>query len=594
MKIEPVEYKLREMKKRLCTFDTETDPFARRRVVKPFTCGFYIADTGAYYDFWGSDCIDQFFKFLDTEMKGEELVIYAHNGGNFDFHFMTEHFDAGTKPFIIDGRLVQLYMHGFEFRDSYSAVPVALEEYKKTKTDYATFERDVREEHKEEIRRYQRDDCVFLAELIQSWLERFGDRFTMASVALPWLEHYHGFEKLNQDNDKLFRQYYYGGRVSCLENGVLEDDWKLYDVTSMYPHVMSAYKHPVSKIPIRTEGIEHDTCFAWVNASSKGVLPVRTDAGIDFPDTTGDFFACIHEIRAGQETGHLVIHAVHAAYSFRERVSFTEFVDEFFNKRLEAKRLYKLTGEDRWKIEDIFMKLVLNSAYGKFAQDPRRYDNYLFDPLEPPIPRLCQVCTGQDVGTCTDCAEGWTSPTGWREYAKNGKRIIYARPRALHSRSLRFFNVATAASITSAARAELWRAIASADRPIYCDTDSLICRDLRSSNIHPSKLGAWKLEGTGRVAAIAGKKLYALFDDEGDPVLKDNGRPVMASKGARLSPGEIRYLAEDPGNEIQYEQEAPKFKLTGDAQFTHRTIRMTAEGAEEQPEEFTLQRVLLD
>ena len=101
-------YNNKPVEARIATFDTETDPFAPGRVVKPFTCGFYLTDTQEYFDFWGDDCIEQFTLFLSTNFEPGELAIFVHNGGNFDFYFLLDYFDKGHAPFIINGRLVRV------------------------------------------------------------------------------------------------------------------------------------------------------------------------------------------------------------------------------------------------------------------------------------------------------------------------------------------------------------------------------------------------------------------------------------------------------------------------------------------------------
>ena len=137
LEIEPVPYEPKETTGRICTFDTETDPFAPGRDVKPFTCGFYYTDTQEYVDFWGDDCIEQFICWLiDTHPNPGELQVFVHNGGNFDFYFLLDYFDKGHKPFIINGRIVRAEICGQEFRDSYSMIPVALGEYDKDAIDY--------------------------------------------------------------------------------------------------------------------------------------------------------------------------------------------------------------------------------------------------------------------------------------------------------------------------------------------------------------------------------------------------------------------------------------------------------------------------
>ena len=80
----PVPYKRKVAKKIIAVVDTETDPFAQGVVVAPFCLGF---DTGErYVEFWGDDCVKQFFEYLATlTAEGDEYIIYAHNGGKFAF-----------------------------------------------------------------------------------------------------------------------------------------------------------------------------------------------------------------------------------------------------------------------------------------------------------------------------------------------------------------------------------------------------------------------------------------------------------------------------------------------------------------------------
>jgi hypothetical protein len=64
---DPKPYELKPSKKIVAIVDTETDPFAPGLVVAPFTLGFY--DGNRYVDFWGDDCVKQFFDFLAAEKE---------------------------------------------------------------------------------------------------------------------------------------------------------------------------------------------------------------------------------------------------------------------------------------------------------------------------------------------------------------------------------------------------------------------------------------------------------------------------------------------------------------------------------------------
>lgn len=649
--VEPEEYELKPIKGRVAIFDTETDPFSEGRVVRPFTCGFYIPDSNEYFDFWGERCIELFFDFLSGSFAEEKFTIFVHNGGNFDFYFLTQYFDEGMSPFIINGRLVRIECQGHEFRDSYSMIPVALgnalkaEDGGKIEIDYGKMERWIdgtncrdkhnysayskyigatkpfvytcdttfegyspRDYYRPEILRYQRQDCVALGKLVTEWLELFGNRMTMASVALPALHSFHGFETVNETTDEMLRPYYFGGRCQAFETGVIHGSFKGFDLNSSYPDVMRRIAHPIGSVPKYEKQISGRTHFARIRAWSNGALPVRLDNGsLSFPIGVNDFWACIHEINAGLETGLLRIHHVYESMYFDVETTFADFIDYFYSERLKA-----AAGGD--EIRKLFYKLVMNSSYGKFAQDPRKYTNWLFDPVDIPTPLRCEACyVGRGLGEatrshtqacrewalCETCSikagspgdERRTSPYGWYLHTEREGRYIWARPQELRG-GRGFFNVATAASITSAARASLLYGINAAVRPVYCDTDSIICEALENNpaagiSISNSELGAWKEEFRADTLAIGGKKLYACFIT--DPTNGIQKCVKKASKGVRLTPEQI--LAVASGQTVEYANPVPKFSLfkpkgantvetsfSGvSAEFVNRTISRTVE-----------------
>jgi hypothetical protein len=544
----PVEYKLKPTKKIIAVVDTETDPFAYGCNVKPFCLGF---DTGErYVDFWGDDCVKQFFDFLATETaEGNEYVIYAHNGGKFDFYFFLEYLDPDQAPLIMGGRLVKIMFQGQEFRDSFAIIPQSLASYQKDEIDYDNFTRDKREQYKAEILHYMRKDCQYTRELICGFHNMFGDKLTIASAAMCMLNSFHGFEKMTSEGmDDRFRQYYYGGRNQCFETGVLRPKFGphflVYDRNSMYPAEMRDALHPISNRPRLQTAIDQDTDFACIEAINHGALPMRDEkGGLDFTVKRGTFYATIHEIRAGIDTGTLEIIRVKHAWAFDRKATFREFVEHFYGLRLEA-------GERGDILAKTLYKLCLNSPYGKFALNPRKFKQWALTVGEIPEPQ-------------------WSPdhPDGWSLHSQTGDLFIWQRP---SPRRNGFYNVATAASITGAARANLLRNLALSKRPIYCDTDSIICEGLRG-DLNETELGGWKLEAIGDRAAIAGKKLYTIYNQTD---LRDTGEAIkLASKGVRLTPREI--IAVCNGEEITYRNPVPTFKLDGSTEFVSRRINKT-------------------
>lgn len=568
-----IPYNCAPTKKRICTFDTETDPFARGVKVRPFTCGFY--DGSAYFDFWGTDCIAQFFLFLKEHYADQELLIYCHNWGGFDAHFCVDFLDIDAVFDVRDGRLVRGFWGGQEFRDSLKILPFALDKYKKTKIDYAKFTVERRQHHKREIRAYQKDDCVNLYELVYAFQQQYGDKKTIASAAFSKLRSMHGIAELTEKVDFKLREYYYGGRVQPFVTGIVRRPFKMYDVNSMYMNVMAKYQHPVGSTWYKTGEINANTWFVrWTGSSRGGAC--FTDHGLKFIHGPGTFLSTIHEYRAGIQTGTITPEVIHECWNCDEHTCFDTFVNGCSSRKIAAKH----SGD---KIGELFSKTEGNSGYGKLGQNPRRFVDTMFTYGAMPEGHTC------DEYCIRPCAKKWK--LGYIRELPGTREVFYAswsRP-ALRPRK-KYYNVGTAASITGAARAELLLGIAAATDPLYCDTDSIFCASL-DAELDNFKLGAWKYEGDGRLFVCAGKKLYAVFcleppadpdhfyyrnpakETVTDPVLGTVYCHKKASKGSRLSGSEIYAAA--TGETVEWENEVPTFRLNGNVDFIKRKIRST-------------------
>jgi hypothetical protein len=172
-------------------------------------------------------------------------------------------------------------------------------------------------------------------------------------------------------------------------------------------------------------------------------------------------------------------------------------------KRLEQSGQTVLAEYEETKKENIFLKYLLNNSYGKCAQNPRKHREYCYTDHG-------RMPDGEWFGFLD--RENYTNEDEYKN-ANHEFRLpvetcqqfdVWARP----SPGRRYNNVGTAASITGASRAVLLEAIQNADDPIYCDTDSLIARNLGNVEIDHKKLGAWKIEETFDEVIITGKKTY--------------------------------------------------------------------------------------
>jgi len=518
--------------------DLETDPFEHGVMIQPFVAGFY--DGSTFTSFWSDDCVDRLVEYLT---KIPPMVIYAHNGGRFDFFYFLKHLHHDLR--IVNSRIIQAKMGHHEVRDSFAIMPFPLASYKKTEIDYNKFKRKVRDSHKAEILLYLKDDCVDLHTLCVRYREEFGDVLTIGSASMRELKKFHPFRSGNQQYDgRLRTDFYFGGRNQVFRSGIIKRPIKIYDVNSMYPYVMRDRLHPVSTGIYTGTAIDERTAFLTVEGNNYGAFPVRADNGsLDFTRERGTFHTSIHEFEAALETGTFNPKRIVKTYGFSERHSFNEFVTHFYDARSKAKE----AGD---QILTLFYKFVLNSAYGKFAQNPENYREFWITEIGE-LPTSWHEC---DKSCLNECRHLWTPSFTCNEY------IIWDRP----VQELNFYNVATGASITGAARAHLLRGLAHAHRPYYCDTDSIMCESL-DMPISSSELGSWKLECEGDTAAICGKKLYAVWQD-GECVKK-------AHKGARLTADEILVIAK--GGSVEYHNPVPAFKFNGSHTFTSRTLRST-------------------
>jgi DNA polymerase elongation subunit (family B) len=586
--------------------DCETDPFCDGQTVTPFCWGFY--DGSTYLKFWddwnkGISATAAFLAHL--EQLEEPHIIYAHNGGRFDWLFLLQKIRGNLKT--IGNRWVKANLGIHELRDSFANIPVALKEFgDKLEINYGimTAANRFKKKNMMVIDEYLKADCVELWLAIERYRAMFGDTLTMASAAMQQMnltctgeKGKKIYEQLSKKQDARMREYYYGGRVQAFQRGKLEGPWKMFDVVSMYPSVMQDCAHPISSgfyVQHQNGKITDNTDFAIIDATttSFGCLPLRTKTALSFPLGRHTFFATGSEIRAGLSLGVLHLHDVRSTVTAHDRVCFKSFIQRFHQLRKQA----KAAGD---KVLALFYKLVLNSAYGKLAINPDKYEDMCCLPnTELPegdtaydqkiLDAQCSNPTRADLEGNEQCACSacFGRAMAWRRHLIMDDITMWSRPIRNAERSLA--NVAAGASITGCARSKLAHGIHAAITPIYCDTDAIICRDMQWNDavVEGNDLGQWQHETECHTAFIAGKKLYALLGDTptdhtvSAQLEKAYGRPdcvKLASKGVRISADEIIRIAS--GEEITYTQQAPVFKFDSTGlvqQKLVRKIRMTA------------------
>ncbi len=559
--------------KRIAVCDCETDPFKIGRVdIKPFLWGWYDGET--YLQF------DRTEDFI-AHIRDRDELLYAHNGGKFDWHFILPHFDAMQPLGVICGRIARAMVGKCELRDSYNILPVALRQWGKDEIDYAIMEAGERDkpENRREIEKYLRRDCTELHDMVTKFIDRFGLHLTVAGTAMATWQTLCDMEapRSSEAFYHAYHPFYYGGRVECFRTGLVETPFQVADINSAYPRAMMEW-HPLGTDATVLPNMTLANTLKWiasrgaglvfvrVRAVSRGAWPWRsaTDNALYFPndDTPREYTVTGWEFLAGLETETVTLHKIEAVHVFGERVEFSRYITHFYEARQRAKK----EGD---KAGDIFSKLLMNSLYGKFAANPDEYENYMnvppqFAAMLQGIPSRYRAMFGR--------GQSPESLKSWNFAGLLGPWALGSKP--LDDGEKRFYNIATAASITGWVRAYLWRTLCKSEGAIYCDTDSIAAAGFGEGVPFGDALGEWKHEGNFRQFAVGGRKLYAFAYADGEVDSKGQslaGKWKTASKGVRLSPEQVQAIAR--GEEVTFQTDKPTFSIHHEPRLTNRKIR---------------------
>lgn len=556
--------------RKIAACDAETDPFLKQRVPKPFLWGFYDGK--------------QFLTFKTTKefvahIKNLNIILYAHNGGKFDFIFLLE-FIGRTRLQMINGRIVSMMLGECELRDSYSIMPVPLRELgAKKEIEMSKLEANVRKQHMPEIIEYLRMDCVSLFDAVEAYRTAAGKHKTLASNALSFAR------KLGCDPgktsfrfDKEYRQFYYGGRTQCFKPGE-HKNLVMLDIHSAYPFAMSHDHATGTALAWRDnfKGMSRDEIcrsFVILSCHAKGCFPVRSNGlqGIHFPDGDGIFYVTGWEYVAAKELNLISNVEIKSVRTTTETINFKPYVEHWYAEKLRhsARDAY---GDRIDKANYTISKTMMNSLYGKLAQNPARYYDYKIEEAGTPLP--CKMTKGKCTCKYKESEHGFQlaqeydnfeihcRPSLWRYQYEHGANWV--------AKDI-FKNVATGASVTGFVRAHLLRAMYSVGigSVVYCDTDSIIALPSADFKRLPitDNLGDWELEDhSAPVGYFAGKKLYAVQLSAMDRKTGKQKHKV-ASKGAKLSFKDVKEISE--GKTITWENDAPVFNILGAVDHTEK------------------------
>jgi len=421
-------------------------------------------------------------------------VVYAHNGGKYDFLFLFQYIQQNKLKIrdikVIHASVVMLRIEYkgkvIEFRDSFAILPVSLKnltidynvEHKKLQMDYNLGINDKR------FVEYFKNDLMGLYEVLEQSKELLNS-YTIASATMNnFLKNFYKKKISNYSFkvDELFRKGYYGGRVEIFK--MRGENLHYYDVNSLYPSVMYDFEYPL----IENNNLEYVNKFIpdalgyyYVKVKVPEdeyipLLPYKDKEGkLLFPQGTWQAWYYSPELAKAIELGYDV--KVLKGYIFkRTDYIFRDFVSYYYEIKKHSSGAKKFIA-----------KLMLNSLYGKFGQH-RELDTFEVSEDSPymylPYLNLVRV-----------------------------KTLSYAK--YIHSE--------IAGLITSYARLRLYSLFERAGKEniYYCDTDSIITsKELSTSDA----LGDIKNEDNIKSFIAINPKVYAY-------ITTDNSKIVIKAKG---------------------------------------------------------------
>ena len=299
------------------------------------------------------------------------------------------------------------------------------------------------------------------------------------------------------DNEWL-RQSYYGGRTELFRTEA-RGTIRAYDINSMYPYCMT-FDYPEYLVSDKRfqkdKGIVEATVFVPLTETI-GPLPKRMEetGRLVFPIGKFSGLWTYDELRFAESVGTKIL-KVKKAFGCNTLIKpFEDYINT----------IYKLRKNATDPAEKLFLKLLMNTLYGKLAAKNEITRTVgLITVLEKYPHRL------EDVK--------WINAArGLLEYKTPPQRYV---------------NVPWGSYVTSYARILLQKYLRQCppEKLIYCDTDSLYCVDYELPT--SDELGEMKLESTGGYMKVKQPKAYQVddhFKAKGvpRPKLDENGDIVI-------------------------------------------------------------------
>lgn len=356
---------------------------------------------------------------------------------------------------------------------------------KKGKVDFET-------EDWNKLVEYNKLDCVIIWKAVRAFedalLSLGGElQMTLASCAMRLFKRRFLTRPIftNANVNLASRQAYIGSRVEVIQTRA--KDGYYYDINSSFPFAMTE-PAPGNFLGLSASISDHESALYVADVEVEvpdtylPPLPMRSEGSVFFP--TGRWRSRFNEtdVRLLESRGGK-IRKVHEVMYF----------EPFDDLGQYAVTLYNLRKNGQTEFEKIVYKLLLNSLYGKFAENPLK-QSMVVNPLNtdcPHKPRHPRKADNPREPTCMTMLY----PGVW---------LVENEVEVAHE------HVPISARITAIARKNLFEYMDSCDETYYCDTDGFATDkpDLPTSK----ELGGLKLEKTFEDAEFVSPKVYRIDD----------------------------------------------------------------------------------
>ena len=488
-----------------------------------------------------------------SNLSNDQVVVYFHNGSNFDIQFILnfvikdlKYSNALTrklkeKQFYIFEDEKRIYELSFvykgkflTFRDSLLLIGGSIKSWgevfgiPKLELDYDTAYSPTNT-YDQKVIDYFKRDITILNRALYGFYDYYQNMKPISISGQMYRRFENQIEKWNlqlsiKDFYK-FQRYYYGGLVTYKTQ--FQNKWlhhpnqiRVYDINSSYPSVQHneiPCTQPLTEPPKNTkyctfykiwidEAHIKDDNWAPILRKAEGC---PKDNSTDYVKHQVNFYLYIIDCEWEwiQKFYNLKYKIIEKTY-FGLHPIFRYFIDDLYQLRLKLK-------QEKNRPAELYVKTGLNSCYGRFAMKPNLAKTIYLNKKEA-INLLPKLIKKYDV-----LKRNQNSNIGDKECF-----IYRALYKTIEHQECSY--IPLAAYITAKARCKLLEAIwFNRDKFLYCDTDSIfVIGQANGIYLHPTNLGDWKCEAIGDSICYLQAKQYR--------ILKDNQIIKTAHAGLRV------------------------------------------------------------